>query len=131
MMDKFLFKFMNLVFLFLSFFILIMLTILSFYLYYYYKNSLINIDIKEKGFIYFYQIHLDSLFRDHLSYKNWKIIFLFWLHYLLLHSFTPIFLISFLLKNDWNVLIAIITIIVSMNLFQKLYPSNIYLSPLE
>lgn len=100
-----------------------------FFLYLYLKNeykySLSSIDVKEKGFFYFIRFHLDSLFKMK-NFKNKKLILLSWTFFILLHLFTPFFLASLILKNDWNVLIAIVSIIISMNLFQKIYPSDLY-----
>ncbi len=108
---------------------LILLTfciVIYIYLRKYYKISLIDIAIKEKGFLYFYQFHLGLLFNGYNEYSKKRLIYLTWFHYLLLHLFSPIFLSSFLLKHDWNVLIAIISIIVSINLYQRIYPANLY-----
>ncbi|GIX41939.1 MAG: hypothetical protein KatS3mg129_1672 [Leptospiraceae bacterium] len=122
---------MNLILLIISLIFFIFILFLTFIINYFYKTSLTNIDIKERGLLYFYQMQLDSLFRKHFTYRNWSIIILCWIHYILLHLFSPLFFASFLLKNDWNVLIAIFSIIISMNLFQKVYPANLYSSEQE
>ena len=109
-----------------SILILIIIIITIIYIRQYFNNSFLNLEIKEKGLLYFYQIQLDSLFRNHDNYKNLRIILLCWLNYVALHLFLPLILASFLLKNDWNVLIAIISIIASMNIFQKVYPAQLY-----
>lgn len=115
------------VFLFLTSMILFIIIIVIFiYLRKYYNISLIDIEIKEKGFLYFYQFLLALLFNGYSGYSKKSLIYLTWFHYLLLHLISPLFLSSFLLKHDWNVLIAIISIIVSMNLYQRVYPSNLY-----
>ncbi len=108
---------------------LLLFTIIVYiYLRKYYKSSLIDIEIKERGFLYFYQFHLGLLFNGYQKYSKKHLIHLTWLHYVILHFVSPIFLSSFLLKHDWNVLIAIISIVISMNLYQKVYPANLYSS---
>ena len=109
-----------------SILILFVIILTTIYIRHYFNNSFLNLEVKEKGLLYFYQIQLDSLFRNHDNYKNLRMILLCWLHYVTLHLFSPLILASFLLKNDWNVLIAIISIIVSMNIFQKVYPAQLY-----
>lgn len=115
----------NLIAFSISVFIFILIIILLYLLKNQYNLSLSSIDIKEKGFLYFIRYHLDSLFRNYGN-KNWKIILLSWLLYIHLHLFFPFFLASFILKNDWNVIIAIVSLIVSMNIFQKIYPAELY-----
>lgn len=105
--------------------ILISIIVSFYFLKMQYKLSLSSIELKEKGFIYFIRYQLDSLFRNY-TLKNWKLILLSWFFFFLLHLFFPFFLASFLLKNDWNVLIAIVSLIVSMNIFQKIYPADLY-----
>ncbi len=95
-----------------------------------YQYSLTSVEIKEKGFLYFIKLNLDSIFKLKSS-KNKDLVFICWLFFILLHLFVPFFLASFILKNDWNVLIAIFSIIVSMNLFQKIYPSDLYFDKKE
>ncbi len=109
-----------------SILILVVIILTTIYIRHYFNNSFLNLEIKEKGLLYFYQIQLDSLFRNHDNFKNLRIILLCWIHYVALHLFSPFIMASFLLKNDWNVLIAIISIIVSMNIFQKIYPAQLY-----
>jgi len=109
-----------------SILILFVIILTTIYIRHYFNNSFLNLEVKEKGLLYFYQIQLDSLFRNHDNYKNLRMILLCWLHYVTLHLFSPLILASFLLKSDWNVLIAIISIIVSMNIFQKVYPAQLY-----
>jgi hypothetical protein len=110
----------------LSILILIVIIIITIYIRNFFNNSFLNLEIKEKGLLYFYQIQIDSLFRNHDDYKNLRMILLCWIHFIALHLFSPLILASFLLKNDWNVLIAIISIIISMNIFQKIYPARLY-----
>ncbi|MFN3603319.1 MAG: hypothetical protein ACK4UJ_01280 [Leptonema sp. (in: bacteria)] len=109
----------------LAIFFLIGILFLYFYLKQEFSNSLISIDVKEKGFLYFLRIHLDSIFRPIYS-KNLKLIILSWFFFVLLHLFFPFLLASFILKHDWNVLIAIFSLIFSINIFQKIYPANLY-----
>lgn len=111
---------MNIVFLVLSIILIVFLLIGGFFIKKIFQNSLLDLEIKQKGLLYFYQYYLLLIFQKQ-EYKDYKLIFFFWIYYLALNLITPIFLSTFLLKNDWNVLIAIFTILASSSIYNRVF----------
>lgn len=45
-----------------------------------------------------------------------------WIHYILLHTFPLVFGLAFLLRSDINFLPVLLTILISMQFLQRIYP---------
>lgn len=85
-----------------------------------YRLALTTVDEKQGGVLSYYRVRLHLLLsgKEHSPESLACLV-----HYLLLHVFAPLFLAGLILHTDWNFLVAVGAIVVSVQLTQRLFPA--------
>lgn len=84
-----------------------------------YRLALTSVDEKQGGVLSYYRVRLHLLLqgKEHSPES-----LACGAHYLLLHVLAPFFLAGLILHTDWNFLVAIGSILTSVQLIQRVFP---------
>lgn len=85
-----------------------------------YRVALTSIEEKHAGWIGYYRASMGRLFHGQGGLDEWMVL----LHYVTLHLSTPLLGFGLFLRSDANFLVAIATIIVSIQIVQRIYPGS-------
>jgi len=85
-----------------------------------YSASLTSVKEKSEGFLFFYRSRIDDFFRGTFNFENSIVS----AHYLSVNLFPLFFGLSFFLRSDYNFLVVVISLIWTMQLYQRVYPGE-------
>lgn len=111
---------MSIPFLLVALIILLLVVGLSFYLDRRYRISLTSVEEKSAGWRFYYRGLISGLFNGDLGRDQ----ILAALHYVASHLLTPIAGLGLALRTDGNFLVVIFSVLISMQLVQRLYPGS-------
>ena len=98
--------------------LLILVAGLSFYLERRYRTSLTSVEEKSAGWCFYYRGLISGLFSGDVGRDS----LLALLHYVACHLLTPVAGLGIALRTDGNFLVVILSVLISMQLVQRLYP---------
>lgn len=85
-----------------------------------YRSSLTSVQEKSAGALFYYRNIIRAFFRGDMSLPVLEGV----LHYMSLHLLVPLVGLGLFLRTDVNFLVVIIAMVVSMQLYQRVYPGS-------
>ena len=101
--------------------LLALICALSLYIKHRFETSLTSVEEKSAGLLFYYRSLLSSIFTTDAGLLNWLAL----VHYVALHLLIPVGGLGFWLRTDGNFLIVILSLFLSVQLAQRLYPGTV------